>query len=92
MNSVDISGVLCVVLGFLVVILVLYVSPWFLIVSGAVVSAGIVLIIVGGNMCRAKQDRESYERSLYAVAIPKVVTVKSKAGSTMELPLVTVVL
>lgn len=72
MNNADIVGIACVVVGLLCVILALFASPVFLIVSGVVVAGGIVLIITGGNMCRAKQDRKPGKRPLYAQAVPKL--------------------
>ena len=50
MNNADIAGIVCIVIGLLLVIPALYSSPVFIIVSGAVVSAGIVLIVTAGNM------------------------------------------
>ena len=52
MNNADIAGIVCIVLGLLLVIPALYASPVFIIISGAVVAVGIVLIVTGGNMCR----------------------------------------
>lgn len=52
MNNADIAGIVCIVLGLLLVIPALYASPVFIIVAGAVVSAGIVLIVTAGNMFR----------------------------------------
>ena len=52
MNNADIAGIVCIVIGLLLVIPALYASPVFIIISGAVVSAGIVLIVTGGNMFR----------------------------------------
>jgi len=52
MNNADIAGIVCIVLGLLLVIPALYANPVFIIVSGAVVAAGIVLIVTGGNMFR----------------------------------------
>lgn len=93
MNNADIVGLVCIVLGLLLVILAVYASPVFLIVSGVVVAGGIVLIITGGNMCRAKQDREPDKRPLYAEAVPKVVeVVDTPTGRTLEPPLTRVAL
>jgi len=93
MNNADIVGIACIVLGLLCVILALYASPVFLIVSGVVVAGGIVLIITGGNMCRAKQDREPDKRPLYAEAVPKVVEVVDEpTGRALEPPLTRVAL
>ena len=50
MNNADIAGIVCIVIGLLLVIPALYSSPWFIVVYGAVVSAGIVLIVTAGNM------------------------------------------
>lgn len=52
MNNADIAGIVCIVLGLLLVIPAVYASPVFIIISGAVVAVGIVLIVTGGNMCR----------------------------------------
>lgn len=52
MNNADIAGIVCIVLGLLLVIPALYANPIFIIFSGAVVAAGIVLIVTGGNMFR----------------------------------------
>ena len=95
MNNADIVGIVCIVLGLLCVILALYASPVFLIVSGVVVAGGIVLIITGGNMCRAKQDREPGKRPLYAEAVPKLMEVEvgsQQTGRALEPPLTRVAL
>ena len=52
MNNADIAGIVCIVIGLLLVIPALYANPVFIIISGAVVAAGIVLIVTGGNMFR----------------------------------------
>lgn len=52
MNNADIAGIVCILLGLLLVIPALYASPVFIIIAGAVVSAGIVLIVTAGNMFR----------------------------------------
>lgn len=93
MNNADIVGLVCIALGLLLVILALYASPIFVIISGVIVAGGIVLIITGGNMCRGKQDREPDERPLYAEAVPKVVeVVESPTGRAQEPPLTRVAL
>ena len=91
MNNADIVGLVCIVLGLFVIIAALYGSPIFLLVSGAIVASGIVLIITGGVMCRSKQDQEPTERPLYAEAVPKVMEVGGKSkqtGRALEPPLV----
>jgi hypothetical protein len=52
MNNADIAGIVCILIGLLLVLPALYASPVFIIVSGAVVSSGIVLIVTAGNMFR----------------------------------------
>lgn len=66
MNIFDITGIVFIVIGLLCILATAYLSPIFLIVSGGFLSAGIVLIITAGNMCRAKEDVSSGEDQLYA--------------------------
>ena len=66
MNLSDIAGIIFIVIGLLCVLLTAYVSPFFLIVSGGFISAGIVLMITAGNMCRAQQDVTPGKDQLYA--------------------------
>lgn len=82
MNNADIVGLVCIVIGLFIVLPALYGSPVFLLVSGAVIACGIVLIITGGIMCRAKEDQEPDERPVYAEAVPKIVEVES--GTTAQ--------
>ena len=82
MNNADIVGIVCIVFGLLLVVLALYASPVFLIVSGAVVAIGIVLIITGGVMCRAKEDQEPDTPPVYAEAVPKIVGVDAEEEDT----------
>ena len=88
MNNADIFGIVCIVLGLLLVVPALYASPIFLIISGAGLAAGIVLIITGGSMCRNKQDVKPQKRPLYAEAVPKLVEVEveRKTGQALEPP------
>jgi hypothetical protein len=89
MNNADIVGLVCIVIGLFLVIPAIYGSPVFLLIAGAVISCGIVLIITGGIMCRAKEDQEPDERPVYAEAVPKVVEVESgTTGQPFEPPLV----
>jgi len=66
MNLSDIAGIVFVVIGLLCVLPAVYLSPVFLIVSGGFISAGIVLMITAGNMCRAKEDVTTGKDQLYA--------------------------
>ncbi len=89
MNNADIVGLVCIVIGLFIVLPAIYGSPVFLLIAGAVISCGIVLIITGGVMCRAKEDQEPDERPVYAEAVPKVVEVESgTTGRPLEPPLV----
>lgn len=88
MNNADIFGIVCIVLGLLLVIPALYASSIFLIIAGAVLAAGIVLIITGGSMCRNKQDVKPQKRPLYAEAVPKLMEleVERKTDQALEPP------
>lgn len=88
MNNADIVGLVCVVLGLFVVTAAVYADPVFLFVSGGAIAAGIVLIITGGVMCRAKEDQDPDERPIYAEAVPKVVEVEDATAGAFEPPLV----
>lgn len=88
MNNADIVGLVCVVLGLFVVTAAIYADPIFLFVSAGAIAAGIVLIITGGVMCRAKEDQEPDEQPIYAEAVPKVVEVEGETGGAFEPPLV----
>ena len=66
MNLSDIAGIVFIVIGLLCVLPAVYLSPVFLLVSGGFISAGIVLLITAGNMCRAKQDVTPGKNQLYA--------------------------
>ena len=66
MNNADIVGIVLIVLGLLCTILSVYTEPVLLLVAGALIAAGIVLIITGGVMCRNKKDVEPTEQPLYA--------------------------
>ncbi len=94
MNNADIFGIVCIVLGFLLVVPALYASPIFLIIAGAVLAIGIVMIITGGSMCRNKQDVTPDKRPLYAEAVPKLmeVEVERKTEQALEPPLTRIVL
>jgi len=97
MNNADIAGIVCIVLGLLLIIPALYASPVFIIISGAVVSAGIVLIVTGGNMFRNdgwdpndddKEDKDKVKKDLW-------VEIKEEKGTTsrgLEPPLTRVAL
>lgn len=88
MNNADIVGLVCIVIGLFIILPALYGSPVFLLISGGVIACGIVLIITGGIMCRAKEDQEPDERPVYAEAVPKVVEVESgTTGWGIEPPL-----
>ena len=66
MNEADITGIVFIVIGLLCVLPILYASPLFVVVSGGFIAAGIVLIVSGGNMCRAEQDRTPGKDQVYA--------------------------
>ncbi len=96
MNNADIAGIVCIVLGLLLVIPALYANPVFIIISGAVVAAGIVLIVTGGNMFRNDgwnnddddDEKEKVKKDLW-------VEVKEEKGTTgrgLEPPLTQVAL
>ena len=51
MNNADIVGAILIVLGLLVTLISVYTEPILLLVAGALIAAGIVLIITGGIMC-----------------------------------------
>ena len=63
MNLSDIAGIVFIVIGLLCVLPAVYLSPVFLIVSGGFISAGIVLMITAGNMCRAKPKEDVTPRA-----------------------------
>ena len=88
MNNADIVGIVLIVLGLLCTILSVYTEPILLLVAGAAIAAGIVLIITGGVMCRNKNDVKPTKRPLYAEAVPKVVEVEDSTGRTLAPPLV----
>lgn len=95
MNNADIAGIVCIVLGLLLVIPAVYASPVFIIISGAVVAAGIVLIVTGGNMCR--NDGWNNDDDKKDVDKPKdvLLVVEEKNGATgrgLEPPLTKVAL
>ena len=83
MNISDIVGFVFIAIGLLCVIPTVYISPIFLIVSGGFISAGIVLIITAGNMCRASEDVQTSENSVYAIL--KIPPKSTKAASTPPL-------
>jgi len=56
MNNADIAGIACIVLGLLLIIPALFATPIFLIISGVVLSLGIVIILTGGSMCSGALD------------------------------------
>ena len=66
MNVSDIAGMVFIVIGLLCILATAYLSPVFLIVSGGFLSAGIVLMITAGNMCRAQEDVNSGKDQVYA--------------------------
>ena len=88
MNNADIVGIVLIVLGLLCTILSVYTEPVLLLVAGALIAAGIVLIITGGVMCRNKKDVEPTEQPLYAEAVPKVVEVEDSTDRTLAPPLI----
>ncbi len=89
MNNADIVGIILIVLGLLCTLIAVYTNPIVLLVAGALIAAGIVLIITGGIMCRNKQDVEPKGRPVYAEAVPKVVEVDD-TGRACEPPLLSV--
>ena len=89
MNNADIVGIVLIVLGLLCTLISVYTNPIVLLVAGALIAAGIVLIITGGIMCRNKQDVEPTKKPLYAEAVPKVVEVED-TGRACEPPLLSV--
>jgi hypothetical protein len=90
MNNADIVGIILIVLGLLVTLISVYTEPILLLVAGALIAAGIVLIITGGIMCRNKNDVEPSETPVYADAVPKVFqeTDEEVVGRTLEPPLI----
>lgn len=56
MNDADISGIVLVVVGVLCVIPAIYVTPLFLVASGGIIAAGIVLLLSAGSMCCGDQQ------------------------------------
>lgn len=66
MNVFDVTGIVFIVIGLLCILATAYLSPIFLIVSGGFLSAGIVLVLTAGNMCRAKEDLSSEKGQLHA--------------------------
>ena len=88
MNLSDIAGIIFIVIGLLCVLLTAYVSPFFLIVSGGFISAGIVLMITAGNMCRAQQDVTPGKDQLYAtLKLPEEPAKKVVTRATLAPPL-----
>ena len=83
MNISDIIGFVFIAIGLLCILPTVYLSPIFLIVSGAFIAAGIVLIITAGNMCRASEDVQTSENSVYAVL--KIPSKSTKAASAPPL-------
>ena len=90
MNNADIVGVILIVLGLVSTIVSVYTEPILLLVAGALIAAGIVLIVTGGIMCRNKDDVEPSQKPLYAEAVPKVFeeTRDAVVGHALEPPLV----
>ena len=90
MNNADIVGVILVVLGLLLTILATFTDPILLLVAGALIAAGIVLIVTGGIMCRNENDVEPSETPVYADAVPAVYekTDDVVVGCALEPPLV----
>lgn len=66
MNESDIAGIIFIVLGLLCLVPAVLASPVFVFVSGALIAAGIVLMISAGNMCRAEQDVATGKNRVYA--------------------------
>lgn len=95
MNNADIAGIVCIVLGLLLVIPALYASPVFIIISGAVVAAGIVLIVTGGNMCRNdgwNNDDDEQDVEKPKDVLIEVEEVNGTTGRGLEPPLTKVAL
>lgn len=84
MNNADIVGIILIVLGLLCTLIALYTEPVVLLVAGALIAAGIVLIITGGIMCRNKQDVEPGQRQVYAEVME---VVEEDTGCALEPPL-----
>ena len=97
MNNADIAGIVCIVVGLLLVIPALYASPIFLIVSGLVVAVGIVMIVTGGSMCSGVlDDRDQRDKEKDTSGTKKDVWVEVTKEETGQLfappPLTMVVL
>ena len=84
MNNADIVGIILIVLGLLCTLIALYTEPVVLLVAGALIAAGIVLIITGGIMCRNKKDVEPGQRQVYAEVME---VVEEDTGCALEPPL-----
>ena len=84
MNNADIVGIILIVLGLLCTLIALYTEPVVLLVAGALIAAGIVLIITGGIMCRNKQDVEPGQRKVYAEVVE---VMEEDTGCALEPPL-----
>ena len=84
MNNADIVGIILIVLGLLCTLIALYTEPVVLLVAGALIAAGIVLIITGGIMCRNKQDVKPGQRKVYAEVME---VVEQDTGCALEPPL-----
>ena len=97
MNNADIAGIVCILLGLLLVIPALYASPVFIIISGAVVAAGIVLIVTGGNMFRndgwdPNDDDDDGEKKVKKDLWVEVKEEKGTTSRALEPPLTKVAL
>lgn len=94
MNNADIVGIVCIVLGLLLILGALYASPWFLVVSGVVMAVGIVMIITGGSTCRSMYDDDSTEKSAGTSkdAFVKIKNGESTTSRSLEPPFVRVAL
>ncbi len=92
MNLSDVAGIVFIIIGLLCVIPTVYLSPVFLIVSGGFISAGIVLMITAGSMCRAAEDVTSGKNEVYAtLKLPEepaktVITKATRAPALSQLP------
>ena len=93
MNLSDVAGIVFIVIGLLCVLPAVYLSAIFLLVSGGLIAAGIVLIITAGNMCRAAEDVTPGKDRLYAtIQLPEepkdsvVVTKATRAPSLSMIP------
>ena len=87
MNESDIAGIVFIVLGLLCLLPAIYTSPVFVVVSGALIAAGIVLTISAGNMCRARPDVAPGKSPVYQeLRVPEAVSKNANAPSLAKIP------